>query len=281
VAELTPDIAGTEGPSLSGANSPSSAIGEFAIGLSPIGGSPQSSGSPGLTKIIPSYLYWQYKDDDNLQALISAYNQIAQEYLDWFNQIGLPDYTGPLIYGALLDWLAQGLYGILRPTLPSGTAQTLGPLGALGVGDGVPLGVLDIVGPSAYYVTNDDIFKRIITWHFYKGDGKVFNIQWLKRRIMRFLLGTNGVATNIDQTYRISVTFGTNNQVNIRIVDVISTFVGGAMPGILDPGYGSPLGTITAQNMPLPGIPYAQQLKDAINYGALELPFQYTYVVSI
>ena len=38
----------------------------------------------------------------------------------------------------------------------------------------------------------DDVFKRILTWHFYKGDGKNFSVRWLKRRIWRFLQGANG-----------------------------------------------------------------------------------------
>lgn len=258
-----------------------SAIGSFAIGESAIGGPAAPPGSPGLTQIIPSYAYWWLSDDQNIQALIAAWNQIAQGYLDSLNTLGLPDYTGTPIYGALLDWVAQGLYGIVRPVLPSGTTQINGPLGQLGVGDGVPLGILQIVGPSSYYVTDDDIFKRIIAWHFFKGDGKVFNIRWLKRRVMRFLTGANGQSPNIDQTYRISVTFGIGNQVNVRIIDVMSNVIDGAIPGILEPGFDPTLGSLVADNVALPGMPFAQQLKDAIDYGALELPVQFTYVVSI
>lgn len=278
---ILPDISGTEQPGGTGTSVLASAIGSFAIGESAIGGPAAPPGSPGLTQIIPSYAYWWLSDDQNIQALIAAWNQIAQGYLDSLNTLGLPDYTGTPIYGALLDWVAQGLYGIVRPVLPSGTTQINGPLGQLGVGDGIPLGTLQIVGPSSYYVTDDDIFKRIIAWHFFKGDGKVFNIRWLKRRVMRFLTGANGQSPNIDQTYRISVTFGTGNQVNIRIIDVMSNVIDGAIPGILEPGFDPTLGSLVADNVTLPGMPFAQQLKDAIDYGALELPVQFTYVVSI
>lgn len=278
---LTPDIPGTELTAVSGAADLASAIGYFAIGISPIGVASLPPGTPGLPSIIPSYVFWQYSDDDNIQALVAAWNQLAQEYLNWFNEIGLPVYTGPLIFGALLDWIAEGLYGLVRPVLPSGTTQVLGPLGLLEPGIGPPLGVLDIVGPSSYYATDDDIFKRIITWHFFKGDGKVFSIRWLKRRIMRFLFGSDGAAPNIDQTYRVSVTFGIGNQVDIRIINVISTVIDGAIPGILEPGFDPPLGGLVAMDLTLPAIEYAQKLKDAIDYGALELPYAFTYVVTV
>lgn len=278
---LTPDIPGTEAPALAPSSAPSSAVGEFAIGESAIGGSLAPGGTPGLPAIIPSYLYWQYSDDEDLQALVVAWNQVAQGYLDWFNRIGLPVYTGSLIFGALLDWIAQGLYGLVRPTLPSGTTQVAGPFGTILFGGNVPYGSLQIIGPTNYYVTDDDIFKRIITWHFFKGDGKVFSIQWLKRRIMRFLAGINGASPNIDQTYRISVTFSDDKQVNITIVNMISTFARGALFGLMGFGGSGPLSSLTASTMTLAPIPYAQQLKDAIDFGALELPFQYNYVVTI
>jgi len=37
-----------------------------------------------LTKVIPSYLYQEYSDDDDLQAFVMAYNGLAQQYVTWF-----------------------------------------------------------------------------------------------------------------------------------------------------------------------------------------------------
>ena len=80
-----------------------------------------------LDTLLPSYLYLQYQDDDNLQAFVDVYNSQAQEYLDWFYSISLPVYTSDTISGSLLDWVAQGLYGMPRPVLATGVNQNLGP----------------------------------------------------------------------------------------------------------------------------------------------------------
>jgi hypothetical protein len=203
-----------------------------------------------LTKIIPSYVYQEYADDSDLQAFCAAYNTMAQEYVDWFNQINLPDYTGPLISDTLLDWVAKGLYGISRPTVSGNTS------------------------------VNDDEFKRVISWHFYKGDGKVFDVRWLKRRIMRFLTGINGTNPAINQTYQISVRFAGGGVIDINVFTGIGYVSGGAMFDA------SQFNTFEFNDMQLIIENYvdttlAPILQDAINSGTLELPFQYTYNVSI
>lgn len=199
-----------------------------------------------LTKIIPSYLYEQYADDADVQAFIDAWNAIAQTYVDWFNTIDLPIYTGPGVSGDLLDWVAEGLYGFVRPVLPFGTSSNDGLYNALLFNE---LAFNDSnISSSSSFVTNDDTFRRVITWHFFKGDGHQFTIPWLKRRVMRFLLGTNGVSYNVDQTYDVSVTFGIGGQVIITI------------PSSYD---------------------YAAIFQAAVESGALELPFQRTWVVTL
>ena len=45
------------------------------------------------------------------------------------------------------------------------------------------------VGPDDIVVADDDTYRRCLTWHYQKGDGKYFNIRWLKRRVMRFERG--------------------------------------------------------------------------------------------
>ncbi|VFS51405.1 hypothetical protein [Budvicia aquatica] len=68
-------------------------------------------------KIIPAYPFIQYNDDENVVAFFNAYNTMAQQYLEAFNSLGLPCWTSPLITGYLLDWIAHGIYGELRPSL--------------------------------------------------------------------------------------------------------------------------------------------------------------------
>lgn len=237
------------------------------------------AGPTGLTKAIPAYLYEQYADDEDLQAFVRAYNGQAQGYVDWFNAIALPVYTGPLITGALLDWVAAGLYGLSRPALSSGRNRNLGPLNTYALNT-LALNARHSVGPSDVAVTSDDVFKRILTWLLFKGDGKVFDVRWLKRRIMRFLLGANGANPNIDATYQVSVTFGVGNQVNITLVTGARTITGGAILNrfALNGAAFNALASTFVGTAPLPN---AAILKEAIDSGVLELPFQHDWVVTI
>lgn len=162
-----------------------------------------SGGLTALPQIIPSYLYVQYADDDNLQALVMAYNQVATEFLTWFNTLNLPIYTGGVVSGPLLDWVAQGLYGIMRPSITTGAILTRGATNVF------PTNVeatdqRQRINNEVLQSVNDDIFRRVITWNFYKGDGFVFSTEWLKRRIVRFLNGPNGISPVIDNTYQVS-----------------------------------------------------------------------------
>lgn len=226
----------------------SSAIGSFAIGISPIGGPPPEL--PPLTVQIPSYLYQEYSDDDNLQALVLAQNDMAQAFLDRQLGLNLPIYTQQS--GALLDWVAEGLYGMYRPTFASGTFQTYGPLNSLAADDH-RFSLNNIVKPSSQqvYVVNDDLFKRCLTWNFFKGDGFQFTCSWLKRRVMRFLNGVNGVDPGINQTYAVSV------------------------------GYSGSAITITIENPGQFNILTLQVLQSGIHTGVLQLPFQYSFTVVI
>lgn len=197
----------------------SSLIGQFQIGISPIQGIPALPPAPvTIQKTIPAYLYVEYNDDDNVQAFIDAYNALTQSYLDWFNTINLPVYTSPTIIGALLDWVAQGLYGYARPVLSSGTSRIRGPLNTFAFNT-LPFNGRKNIVSSTITVTTDDIFKRCLTWNFYKGDGKTCSVAWLKRRVMRFLTGVNGTAGTFDNTYPISVGFTSSTQVTISIID--------------------------------------------------------------
>jgi hypothetical protein len=131
--------------------------------------------------------------------------------------------------------------------------------------------------------TSDDVFRRCITWNFYKGDGNTFNIRWLKRRIQRFLNGVNGTAPNIDNTYGISVSFGANNFVSIRITAGSRKITGGALYNRIRFGQFIPYNRLLTQPIPspLPAFPLAPILQEAIQAGVLQLPFQLTVQVTI
>lgn len=47
-----------------------------------------------LESIIPAYPYTQYNDDPDIVAFFDAYNKLAQGYLDYFNNLNLPCWTG-------------------------------------------------------------------------------------------------------------------------------------------------------------------------------------------
>ena len=193
-----------------------------------------------LSQTIPAYVFQEYADDDHIQVWFGQANAMTQYYVSWFYSANLPIYTQQS--GSLLDWIANGLYGQYRPTLG---------------------GVL----------SSDDIFQRCITWAFYKGDGKVFNVRWLKRRIQRWLSGPNGVDPGVNQTYQISVTFTLPNICTINIL----TNSGGKSGGT----FNTYQYNTTEFNQAYFNISIASILREAIESGAVELPFMYDYVVKI
>jgi hypothetical protein len=177
--------------------------------------------------------------------------------------------------------VATGLYGIPRPTLSSGKFRSIGPFDTYEFNT-FPFNKLRLIGPSNVAATSDDIYKRIITWNFYKGDGNRFNIRWLKRRIMRFLLGTDGTAPNIDNTYQISITFGANSLVSIRISQGTRKITGGALYNRFALNSRAALFN-GLQTVSIPGpnpLPNQAVLKEAIQSGVLQLPFQVQFLIT-
>ncbi len=233
------------------------------------------SGPVTVQGTIPSYLYVQYKDDDDCQAFVRSFNEMAQSYVTFFNELNLPN----PISGSLLDWVAEGLYGITRTALSSGRNRDLGPYNTFEY-DLLAFNGLRIVGPSNITATSDDIFRRIITWNYSKIDGTTFNVRWLKRRVMRFLIGEDGANLDPDQTYQISVTFGLNRQVNIGILSGERIVLGGAFFNgfaFNSVAYDELISTFN-QFTPLVN---ASIFKEAVDSGVLQLPFQFSYVVNI
>lgn len=236
---------------------------------------------------IPSYVYSQYSEDEDIVGFIEAYNKITQIYLNTLINLGLPLY--PQFTGSLLDWVGLNLYNYIRPLLPSGATQELGPYNELTFGSALPFNGYKRIGPAIYYATTDDVYIRCIDWHFFKGDLKQFTIPWLKRRVARFLFGPGSVPVNENEgwnfdvagEYQISVTFGPNHTASITIVNGSTSNVKGALYNETMFGgtmaFNAVKATFTPQSRPA----LSSVFKAAIESGVLELPFQWTWTVNI
>jgi len=250
----------------------SSAIGQFTIGLSPIQGEPTPNAPSMLQTVIPAYPYWQYQDDENIQTLFDVLNQLSQYYLNWFNQANLPVYTSANVSGALLDWVAQGLYGMTRPLLGSGYSRRLGAIDSVYI-DQLEINGTKIVSGGNYQLASDDIFKRIMTWNLYKGDGPLFSTTWLKRRVARFLTGVSGLdgfaGNGVQNTYDVSVQVASAGSGFGSFSFGVSGF-GGAANGIV----------IHIRNAANYDANVLYALQEAVNQGIIGLPFQYQFTVT-
>lgn len=203
-----------------------------------------------LQQVIPSYLYQQYADDENIQALVDAYNTLAQSYLDWFNQNPFGVYTSPSVSGQLLDWIGLGVYGIARPVF-----STLATHYLTDAVNMLPTNTIVTDGSkhsaSGTTVTaNDDFYKRTITWATYIGDGRTCSATVLRKRIARFLYGVNGGDISLAQTQ------------SVHLV---------AQTGPLN----------YAITIPSAANPASSYFKDAFEAGLLAFPFQLAATVTI
>ena len=144
-----------------------------------------------LSTVIPAYLYQEYAADPDLQAFWAALNGLQQGYVQWFNSTPLAVYTSPNITGPLLDWIGQGIYGIARPTLSTSSTTIIAGYNSLPY-NSLPYNALQYTSSGTAMLASDDIYKRVMTWYLYRGDGQVFCLQWLKNRVSRFLNGVNG-----------------------------------------------------------------------------------------
>jgi hypothetical protein len=233
-------------------------------------------GPTGLTKTLPSYLYEQYAPDDDLQSFVRSYNDMTQVYVDWFNGARLPVYQ--VQSGLLLDWIAEGLYGMVRPTFGTALVTSVGMFDTYEFNT-MALNEIRDVGVFTAAQATDDVFKRVITWHFFKGDGKYFTERWLKRRIYRFLYGTDGWDA-VGSTFQISVIFGDDRTINITIIGGTRTLTGGSLFNQLtlnSIGFNETVTYAVATDVP----PLSDIFKQGIDSGVLEMPYQYAVTVRI
>lgn len=164
----------------------------------------ESFGTQPLQQVVPAYVYGQFSDDPDIQAFFSGLNTEAQGYLRWFLSTPLSIYTLPNINGPFLDWIGNGIYGIQRPVVSSvmSTATAAYNTQSFDVG---PYGVRKVKSTGSVTIVNDDIYKRVMTWSLYLGDGRQMSTQWLRRRVARFIFGANGTDIKPDYFQQISI----------------------------------------------------------------------------
>ena len=223
-----------------------------------------------LADIIPSYIYKEFQDDPNVIAFSDGINSLAQGYLDWFNQTPMAVYTNANVSGPLLDWVGVNLYGIARPVISTSSTSSTGELATNVLGEHT-LGTLTVINGGTAQVANDDIYKRTLTWFLYRGDGVQMSVEWLRRRITRFLYGVDG--TDIDVGLIVNVS-----------IEVSSSFRKGAYNTTFynTIAYDSLSGPLNHQAIiTVPNTTFGQTFQSLFNAAILPTPFQMTYSVEL
>jgi hypothetical protein len=231
-----------------------------------------------LTQTFQLTPYWQYQDDQDIQALFAAINQVIADHFAWMQNLNLPIWIGTNLTGALLDWIANGLYGQSRPLLSSDTRRMRGLYNSINYNQ-YPYKKLKFIDSQTYYATSDDIFKRVLTWNMYVGDGFRVTPAWVKRRVKRFLNGTNGTDISQSSHYQISLTFaGTTATITLyNGIRTVTKFMGYNCIPFNTLGYNKLNSTLMTGT----SIQYAQIFQSAVASGALNLPFEYNWTVNI
>ena len=224
-----------------------------------------------LKETIKAYLYQEYHDDDNLQAFFTAYNAMSQSIYEWMTSAHLPIFIGSYNYAEQLRWIAKGIYGQDAPIIVTSKSVTSGPYNML-MFNQLAINGRRTKKTSNQITASDDVFKRIMTWNFYKGDGFHFTIPWLKRRIMRFLNGVDGSDIANDQQFPISVTFGDDGVLKIGVIRSLRTIDDSSQYNTIEynqQGYGQ-LDTLLEFSA---NLSFAEIFKAAFDNGLLHMPF--------
>ena len=218
-----------------------------------------------------AYPYAQYSDDPNVGAFFTAYTQIAQGYLQWFNQNCLGLYTDKS--GPLLDWIGANLYGLPRPVVGTQSQTQQGAIGTFAVGTQA-IGINKITRNETAQSVSDDIYKRYLTMWLYLGDGKQMSIDWIRRRVARFLFGAGGSDIPVQDLQQVSVAIPL-----LPRRGAIGTFaIGTQAIAVLPP---QTKYTVHALNIGIPNGNVSAQFQLLFNAGLLPLPFQINFTVSI
>lgn len=219
-----------------------------------------------LQALIQSYVYQEYSDDADVQAFVGSFNGIAQGYVDWFNQTPLAVYTSGAISGPLLDWIGQGLYGISRPTISSLTTKAVGGMNSYPMNTRA-MNSFKVYRSGTAQIADDDIYKRTLTWHTYKGDGIQMSLHWLRRRVARFIYGANGSDIDIGLIANIGI-----SQPTISPIGALSTRTMNAQA--MNSRKARTAKAKHAFVITVPNSLIGQQFEKLLSQGYLAIPFQ-------
>lgn len=226
-----------------------------------------------LAQAIAAYLYDEYSDDSDLQAFFAAYNALAQGYIDWFNSTPLGLYTAPNISGELLDWTATGIYGVARPVISSLQTRTVGSVGTLPV-NVLAVNTLKLLRSGNAQIASDDVYKRTLTWILYRGDGIQASVQWLRRRVARFIYGANGSDISLDDVLNVGIV-----QPNLPPTGATATFA--VNTRAVNTRQARTQKAAHTLEIVLPSSTIALQFTALLQQGYLPLPFQVSYRVML
>ena len=228
-----------------------------------------------LQTIIKAYPYFEYADSDDTTAFFNSLNSLGQQYLDWFNGTPLGVYTDPSISGPLLDWIANNLWGIYRPVISTSSTFVLAGWGSFAWGEEA-YGTMNYIQSGTAQIATDDIYKRLLTWILYLGDGKQMSIQWLRRRIARFIYGADGGDIDIGLIANINIAIPSKS---------IVTGAWNSMSWDLLPWDGGGSVTATTKHALSISVPNNNGIgpifADLLSGGYLPLPFQLSYEVIV
>ena len=226
-----------------------------------------------LPAVVPAYVYVQYNDDPYVTAFFTAYNELAQGYLNWFNETPLPVWTSPNVSGSLLDFIGTNLYNTPRPVISSESSSSSGAMATDPMAtQAMASFILNTSGTAQ--PADDDLYKRTLTWIHYKGDGFQATIEWLRRRIARFLYGANG--GDIDVGLITNVSISATGSLSQMAMDSLAMNA-------------QAMNSARVSNVNLRGILYvsippttvSQYFIDLFTAGYLPAPFQMTYKIGI
>lgn len=228
-----------------------------------------------LADIIPSYIYKEFQDDPNVIAFSDGINSLAQGYLDWFNQTPMAVYTNANVSGPLLDWVGVNLYGIARPVISTSSTSSTGELATNVLGEHT-LGTLTVNKGGTAQVANDDIYKRTLTWLLYRGDGVQMSVEWLRRRIARFLYGVDGTDIDVGLIVNVSIVLNEPSGFANRTYGAYNTYPydTNALDGFFAPPQHQFVITIPAGTS-------SNYFLSLFNSGYLPAPFQMTYITGV
>ena len=226
-----------------------------------------------LPAVVPAYVYVQYNDDPYVTAFFTAYNELAQGYLNWFNETPLPVWTIPSISGGLLDFIGSNLYNTPRPVISSESSSSSGAMATDPMATQAMASFLLNTSGTAQSAS-DDLYKRVLTWVLYRGDGKQATIEWLRRRIARFLYGANGGDIDVGLITNVSI-----SDQGTQTVGAYGTYAYGTQA----------YGTITQETytsggilfITIPNLTVSQAFIALFKGGFLPAPFQMTYNFTI